>query len=51
MKYRVEFSGFAYVKADSAEEAKEKYFCDDFIFHEHYIDDVTEADDCLIEVL
>lgn len=32
--YKVSFSGFAYVEADSAEEAMEKYNNDDFVYME-----------------
>lgn len=32
--YKVNFSGFAYVKADSAEEAMEKYNNNDFVYKE-----------------
>lgn len=50
MKYRVEFSGFAYVEADSVEEAEQQYFCNDYSFHEHSVDSVTEVDDFIIEI-
>ena len=32
--YKVNFSGFAYVEADSAEEAMKKYNNDDFVYKE-----------------
>ena len=32
--YKVSFSGFVYVEADSAEEAMEKYNKDDFVYKE-----------------
>ena len=46
MKYRVSFSGWAYVEADSAEEAEEKVFYEDgSIYEETRCISVDEVDD------
>lgn len=46
MKYKVNFSGFAYVKADSEEEAREKVlYEDDAIYSETQVDNIEEVDE------
>ena len=46
MKYRVSFSGWAYVEADSAEEAEEKVMNeDDSIYEEKECTSVDEIDE------
>lgn len=48
-KYKVSYSGFAYVEADSSEEAKESYRDDEcFAYEEKHIDSVEEVDDFII---
>ena len=43
MKYKVNFSGFAYVEADSEEEAREKVlYEDDAIYSETQVDNIEE---------
>lgn len=42
-KYKVKYSGFAYVEAESLEEAEELYE-DDAIYDERKIDDIEEVD-------
>lgn len=45
MKYKVKFSGFAYVEADSEEEAREKaLYEDDAIYSETQVDNIEEVD-------
>ena len=46
-KYKVYYSGFAYVEADNEEEATEIYK-DDFIYVENYVDVVEEVDEFLV---
>lgn len=46
MKYKVNFSGFAYVEADSEEEAREKIlYEDDAIYSETQVDNIEEVDE------
>lgn len=46
MKYKVNFSGFAYVEADSEEEAREKVlYEDDAIYSETQVDNIEEVDE------
>ena len=46
MKYKVNFSGFAYVEANSEEEAKEKVLHeDDVIYSETQVDYIEEVDE------
>lgn len=46
MKYKVNFSGFAYVEADSEEEAREKVlYEDDAIYSETQVDNIKEVDE------
>ena len=44
-KYKVYFSGFAYVEADSAEEAEDIYHDGDTDYEEHQVDEVEEVDE------
>lgn len=41
--YKVLFTGYALVDADSTEEAKELFFDDEFIFFETEIDNIIEV--------
>ena len=46
MKYKVNFSGFAYAEADSEEEAREKVlYEDDAIYSETQVDNIEEVDE------
>lgn len=46
MKYKVNFSGFAYVEADSKEEAREKVlYEDDAIYSETQVDNIEEIEE------
>ena len=46
MKYKVNFSGFAYVEADSEEEAREKVLYEnDAIYSETQVDNIEEVDE------
>lgn len=49
-KYKICFSGFAYVEADSEESAIDKYFDDGAIYEESGVDSVSEIDDFIVEV-
>jgi hypothetical protein len=48
MKYIVNFSGFAYVEADSEEEAMEKYFDGEEVYKEENSPTVEEVDDFFV---
>lgn len=48
-KYKVNYSGFAYVEADSEEEAKELFESEDEIYKECEVTDVEEVDDFAVE--
>lgn len=46
MKYKVSFSGFAYIEADSPEEAEEKaMYEDDAIYEEKKCESIEEVDE------
>lgn len=48
-KYKVYYSGFAYVEADSEEEAMEDY--EDFnVYEERQIEEVEEVDDFIVDI-
>lgn len=45
-KYKVYYSGFAFIEADNEEEAKELYYDDyDIVYEEKQVDEVEEIDD------
>lgn len=48
--YKVAFSGFAYVQADSEEEAKEKFDDDLNVYKETNLDSVEEVDEMPIDL-
>lgn len=49
MKYKVSFSGFHYVEANSPEEAEEKAtYEDDAIYSESQVDDIEEVDEFFV---
>ena len=51
MKYKVNFSGFAYVEADSKEEAKEKVlYEDDAIYSETQVDNIEEIEEFEVKI-
>ena len=51
MKYKVNFSGFAYVEADSKEKAKEKVlYEDDAIYSETQVDNIEEIEEFVVEL-
>lgn len=45
MKYKVSFSGFHYVEADSPEQAKLKADHEDTVYSESQVDSVEEVED------
>lgn len=50
-KYKVYFSGFAYVEADSAEEAEENFWDDPSgCYQECEVDEIKEVDEFLVEI-
>lgn len=49
-KYKVEYSGFAYVCADDPQDAEENFDCDSALFDEYGVDSVQEVDDFVVEV-
>ena len=44
-RYKVSYSGFAYVKADNEDEARELFEDEDFVYSEEEITEVEEVDD------
>lgn len=44
MKYKVSFSGFHYVEADSPEEAKLKAECEETVYSESQVDSVEQVE-------
>lgn len=49
-KYKVKYSGFVYVNADSADEARDMYTEDDIVYREEQADSVEEVDEFAVEV-
>lgn len=49
-KYKVEYSGFAYVYADDPQDAEENFDRDSALFDEYGVDGVQEVDDFVVEV-
>ncbi len=49
-KYKVEYSGFAYVDADSEDEANDKYEMGDTVYEESGIDSTEEVDEFTVEM-
>jgi len=49
-KYRVEYSGFAYIEAESPLDAEVNFDRDTAIFDEYKIDAVQEVDEFTVEV-
>lgn len=50
-KYKVSYSGFVYVEADTADEAKEKVLEEvEEIYSEKQIDSVIEVDEFVVEM-
>lgn len=49
-KYKVEYSGFAYIEADNKQDAEENFDLDNAIFAEWGVDAVQEVDDFTVEV-
>jgi hypothetical protein len=50
MKYKVCFSGFAYVEAEDVTEAVEAFDDDDFTYKETKVTSVAEVDEFIVEV-
>lgn len=51
MKYKVNFSGLAYVEADSEEEAREKVlYEDDAIYSETQVDNIEEIEEFEVKI-
>ena len=49
MKYKVSYRGFAYVEADSPEEAEEKaMYEDDTVYSEQSVESIEEVDEFTI---
>lgn len=49
-KFKVPFSGFAYVNASSVEEAIEKFEDDDYTYAEQHYGDVEEVDEFIVTI-
>lgn len=48
-KYRVNFSGFAFIEADSEEDAKERFWYDpEECYQECQVDNVEEVDEFVV---
>lgn len=50
MKYKIYFSGFAYVEADSEEEAENLCKIGEAIYDEQWIDDIEEVNEFIISL-
>lgn len=49
MRYKVKFSGFAYVEAESENEAEACFYYEEFAYKETSIDFIEEVDDFVVE--
>lgn len=48
-KYKIYYSGFAFVEADSEEEAKEVYWDEyDIVYEDRHLDEIEEIDEFAI---
>lgn len=50
MKYKVSFSGFAYVEADNEKEAEEVFFDGCSSYEEYEVTEVEDVDEFVVEV-
>lgn len=50
MKYKVNYSGFCYVEADSEAEAEELFVEELYAYEEHEVTSVEEVEDFLVEL-
>lgn len=50
MKYRVDFSGVAYVEASDVQAAKDMFYRDNVEYEEYEITDVELIDDFVVEI-
>lgn len=48
MKFKVTFSGYAYVEAENAQEAEDKYWDEEYGYREEEIDEVVEVDEFFV---
>lgn len=44
-KYKISFSGFAYIEAEDCEEAEEIFYNDGGVYSEYEIDEAEEVDE------
>lgn len=51
MKYKINFDGFAYVEANSAEEADDKFVMDDCVYSELCVESIEEVDDFVVGII
>lgn len=49
-RWKVEFNGFAYVEAESEDEAIEKYQSGDTVYEENEVGEVTTVDEFFVEI-
>ena len=49
-KFKVAFKGFAFIEADSAEEAEEKFDDQDYVYCEYGIDSIEEVDEFAVSI-
>lgn len=48
--YKVSFSGFAYVEANSEEEAEEKFHDDEYFYQDLWTDETEEVQEAIIDL-
>lgn len=49
-KFKVNYTGFAYVKADSTEEAEEKFDDDDYLYGELKVESIEEINEFSVRI-
>ncbi len=48
MKFKVSFTGHAYVEAETEQEAESKYYDDQYEYKEEQVDEVEEIDEFIV---
>lgn len=50
LKYKVKYTGFCYVEADSESEAEDLFFEDDFLYNDCEITDVEQVSEFVVNM-
>lgn len=50
MKYKIEYTGFCYIEADSKSEAEDLFFEDDFLYSDCVITNVEQVSEFVVSM-